>query len=176
MARMAPLSITLLIAGLVIGGAVGYYFTRVMWATDLDALYATQDIDLLRWELVLLRSHESQKGGYLSMEERVKLAACQHYEYATTVAAEETAAALVVNHDVVTRVTGTVQAQQRPAGQIHDMTVVSDIDALGRNRAQLTVGALHFLGAVNGGGTGHQRRGIDHVALTARMHDQPRIR
>ena len=90
MARMAPLSITLLIAGLVIGGAVGYYFTRVMWATDLDALYATQDIDLLRWELVLLRSHESQKGGYLSMEERVKLAACQHYEYATTVAAEET--------------------------------------------------------------------------------------
>lgn len=86
MARIARFPYFLLVVGILIGGIVGSYATRILWVAEVDSLYVTSNVDLLRWELVLLRSHETQKGGDLSMEDRVKAAVCEHYEYAQLVA------------------------------------------------------------------------------------------
>ena len=85
-----PIKIGLLFLGIVVGGLVSGLVMRALWVEDINSLHLTHKVDLLRWELVLLRSYENNAGGQISMENRVKLSACEHYDYATMIVATDT--------------------------------------------------------------------------------------
>ncbi len=91
------------------------------------------------------------------------------------VAGETAAAGRVPDRVVMARMAGGVQAGQDTAGQVHFVAVGSLDHALGRDRPQATVVALHDVLAVHLAGTGPQLRRVDHVPRAARMHHQARI-
>ena len=66
--------------------------------------------------------------------------------------------------------------QQASTGQIHHVSVRCLDDPFGGNRAQPAIGLLHYRLAIHGAGTGPQQRRVDHVAGTAGMHHQLRVR
>ena len=85
-----PITIALILLGIVAGGFVGDLVTRVLWVEEVNSLHLTRKVDLLLWEVDLLRSYESKASGDISMEKRMKMSACEHYDYATMIADKNT--------------------------------------------------------------------------------------
>ena len=76
---------------------------------------------------------------------------------------------------MVAGVAGRVHAAQRAARQLHLVPVTGDHHPLRRHRFELSVMAFELLLAIDGSGTGHQARRVDHVRGGTRVRHQTRI-